>query len=75
MAFFRFTLQWRAERVVSETEKADMKRRQEGQIAQDIETVFRLREYRPDVVGKVIRIVYLYVEGEVELEVWNEDLY
>lgn len=58
-----------------EIEKAAMKRKQEGQIAREIETVFRLREYRPDVVGKVVRAVYLNVEGEVELEFWNGDLY
>ncbi len=58
-----------------EIEKTGMKRKQEGQIARDIETVFRLREYRPDVVGKVVRAVYLNVEGEVELEFWNGDLY
>ena len=56
-------------------EKAAVKRKQEGQIARDIETEFRLREYRPDVVGKVVRTVYLNVEGEVELVFWNGDLY
>lgn len=30
----------------------------------------RLREYRPDVMGKVVKAIYLDVEGEVELE-WD----